>query len=140
MNVSVKSGKQEALFSTPLFIFEIDGHEPLNTLLLEESRSLRDQSPGLSRSNKNGWHSKTDLFSRTEPGISKMCDVIKSCLFTVMKHSGKESVSALDFNGWININPKGAFNRPHNHPGYLWSGTCRTTRAATLNFLILAQM
>lgn len=25
--------------------------------------------------------------------------------------------------GWININGQGAFNAPHDHPGWVWSGT-----------------
>jgi uncharacterized protein (TIGR02466 family) len=24
--------------------------------------------------------------------------------------------------GWVNVNPKGAYNAPHTHPGCFWSG------------------
>ncbi len=29
----------------------------------------------------------------------------------------------LETEGWINVNPPGALNAPHDHPGWLWSGT-----------------
>ena len=36
----------------------------------------------------------------------------------------KVNPDALDLriNGWMNINPQGAFNAPHTHPGAQWSG------------------
>src|SRR5215217_9029755 len=33
----------------------------------------------------------------------------------------------MECDGWINVNPTGAYNTPHDHPGNLWSGTYYVT-------------
>src|SRR3546814_2626262 len=30
--------------------------------------------------------------------------------------------------GWVNVNEKGAFNTPHDHPDFLWSGRSEERR------------
>ena len=32
------------------------------------------------------------------------------------------SLFTLECEGWINVNPTGGFNAPHDHPGWYWSG------------------
>jgi uncharacterized protein (TIGR02466 family) len=78
------------------------------------------------RSNHNGWHSDTDLFRRSEPGLSRLCQFLTASLSDVIERTTKPSVSRhlqAQCSGWININQKGAMNIPHVHPTYVWSGT-----------------
>ncbi len=123
MEAAIKPGRHESLFATPLFVFEIEHPQSLNALLVEECQAIRNLESGINRSNLNGWHSKPDLFARKEPGLTKLREIITNCLTSVIQRTTNQSVNALTCDGWININPKGGFNAPHNHPGFLWSGT-----------------
>jgi uncharacterized protein (TIGR02466 family) len=115
----------DSLFASPLFTFELEGYETLNAALVLECSRIRDQSAGVMRSNNNGWHSDPDLFQRSEPNLSVLRESIVSCLADVIRRTTNDRFDTVNLvcDGWININPRGGFNAPHNHAGYLWSGT-----------------
>jgi len=116
----------EALFATPLFSYEAPEFEALNVRLAEECLAIQRAGPGVFRSNYNGWHSAPDLFQRKEPALTALCQFLIASLSDVFRRtlrSGKPDSLRANCNGWININPKGAMNIPHTHPGYVWSGT-----------------
>jgi uncharacterized protein (TIGR02466 family) len=114
------------LFYSPLIVFGIADAELLNGKLVEEGFAMRAKSPGQSRSNTNGWHSENDFFRRTEPG----CTTLRSYILRAVREVTLRLSPKFDFDstileavGWININPRGAYNRPHTHPDFLLSGT-----------------
>lgn len=115
----------DELFPTPLLRFEVSDEAALNAALLGEIATRRRQEEGVRKSNTRGWHSATDLFDRKEPAQVKLAQLllrmIAEATRTVApetKFSGLQLVS----DGWINVNPTGAYNSPHDHPGAFWSG------------------
>src|SRR5579863_352632 len=118
--------RQEALFPSPMFLFEIAEAEQLNKRLLEEIAAIRASSPGVHKSNKAGWHSETDFFVRSEPACKALATYILEAVrhVTVKLAPNFELESKIfQLEGWFNVNPRGGFNRPHGHPGFVLSGT-----------------
>lgn len=120
--------KQKAVnlaFATPILTYEIPEKEFLNQQLLEEISAIRTSSDGVKISNQHGWHSETDLFRRPEQGIKELCtNIVKAINLTTHQVAPKFKIAdhKIKLQGWININQKGAYNTPHDHPGYNWSG------------------
>lgn len=115
----------EPLFFTPLAVFSLPDAAALNARLLDEAFALRASSDGQQRSNQNGWHSADDFFERTEPG----CRALQTHFLEAVRQATLRISPGFDFaamaaeaQGWININGKGGFNTPHDHPGWAWSG------------------
>ena len=87
---------------------------------IDYAYDLRSKSPGISRSNKNGWHSDTNI---------KNEDDFQDCMSFLKKHIG-ETVGTMFKSGtnvtvdscWLNINGQGSENVSHIHPGSHLSG------------------
>lgn len=133
-------------FASPILRFTVPNAVGLNSKLTAEAHAMRALDSGITRSNRQGWHSKTDLMTRKEPGVSELVTfierVIRSATLTIapsFNASGYRLVS----DGWININPQHGFNVPHRHNGFMWSGTYYVTvpvspagsRSGNLEFL-----
>lgn len=115
-----------ALFFSPLVLIEVADSADLNRQLLEETAAMRAISPGVKLSNQNGWHSPLDFFDRPETGcrelVSRIVDAIRQATLGISPNFNFSAV-ALQCEGWINVNGRGGFNTPHDHPGWAWSGT-----------------
>ena len=114
-----------ASFPTPIFWFRVPDADRLNAALVNDALAMRAVSEGLTRSNQKGWHSETDLFRRPETSFKSLTRSIGEGLFSVTQKvapkfemEGRQMVS----DGWVNINDTGAYNTPHRHPGFTWSG------------------
>lgn len=116
--------KYEKLFSTPLFSFEVKGHEAVNAELIKEGKLLRDKSEGTSKSNRGGWHSKGNLFNEKAQCFSFLSVMAETAVLEATRRISKVDPDTLDLKlfAWMNINPVGAYNAPHTHPGAHWSG------------------
>jgi len=114
------------LFPTPLFRFEVAEADKLNASLLKEIAKRREAEGGVTRSNRRGWHSDSDFFERKEPAQSSLAHLllrmIAQATQTVAPDSDYSTIE-LVCDGWINVNPRGAYNAPHDHAGAFWSGT-----------------
>lgn len=122
----VKLTRVEALFYSPLIFFQIPDCEALNRQLLEETDAMRARSPGVTKSNRRGWHSDTDFFHRTEPGCTALRNhIVEAVCEGTRRLSPKFDFKSneLQMEGWINVNPPGGFNAPHTHPSFALSGT-----------------
>ena len=115
----------EQLFASPLLGFELPDADNLNAGLLAAISARRSVEPGKRISNNRGWHSENDLFVRPEPAFQALAGHITRALIRLIK----STVPAFDLTqhdvegeGWVNVNHKGAFNAPHGHGAYLWSG------------------
>ena len=107
---------KEFWFPTQIYIkeFNLD-----NNQLTDNIVNWSKQDPGLSKTNVNGWHSKSDMHQK--PEYKALVDQ----LFQMQQEIYKEDCLAdqpVLGNMWANINPPGGFNRPHIHPNSLWSG------------------
>lgn len=80
---------------------------------------LNDQ--GVVKSNVKGWQSDKIMIPNDE--ISKLVDSIKEKFPFLIETFGIKKEKELFLNNlWININPSGAFNRPHIHSDCIFSG------------------
>lgn len=114
------------LFATPLVTIEVPGAAALNAGLLAEIAARRAVEPGVTRSNQAGWHSANDLFERAEPAHRELAAALREAVWAATRLTVpgvKPSLLKLALDGWINVNPRGAYNAPHDHPGAYWSGT-----------------
>lgn len=113
------------LFPTPLLRFELADSDKLNRALLKEIAQRQAAEGGMTKSNRKGWHSERDLFERKEPAQSTLAQFILRMLAQSTKQVAPETDFAnveLLADGWINVNPRGAYNAPHDHIGSFWSG------------------
>lgn len=124
--MSFKLKRVESLFPTPLVISEVADAAALNVALLAEIAERRRHEPGIQRSNRHGWHSKLDLFERAEPAHRDLAEGLSR----LVVQATEQMVPGADFTtldmeceGWVNVNPTGGYNGPHDHPGAFWSGT-----------------
>lgn len=115
----------QSLFASPLFGFEVPDAEALNNALKADCQKRRESEEGMSVSNQAGWHSDRDLFSRTEDSFKTLSTHISHVFMHVVKSTLPTfNLTTHDIHGqgWVNINPKGGFNTPHDHTGFHWSG------------------
>lgn len=115
----------EPLFYSPLLVFQLPDAAAINQRLLAEAAAMRAASPGLERSNQNGWHSDDDFFERTEPGCVELRGhMLEAVRQATLRVAPKYDFSAMGIQaeGWINVNKQGGYNTPHDHPGWVWSG------------------
>lgn len=112
------------LFPVPLLTIGLHGFERLNPRLMKEIAARRQAEPGIDRSNRYGWHSANDLFDRTEPAHRELAAELKAMTAAssakLMPDLSPDLVASHE--GWVNVNPTGAMNAPHDHPGTFWSG------------------
>ena len=120
--------KSLLLFSSAVMTKQLENSEELNVLLREQSYKLKRASSGIEvgASNLGGWHSETDLFHRKEPCFIHLQEqIIQFSQAAAIKVNGKldPTLYNQELNGWININPPGTLNAPHDHPEFEMSGT-----------------
>lgn len=112
-------------FSSPILGFEVHDAAALNAALISDIARRQAAEPGLSISNQHGWHSDRDLFKRDEQSFKLLCSQIVRALIHVGKTFTPEfSLDRRDIQGqgWVNVNSRGAYNAPHDHGSFHWSG------------------
>ena len=89
--------------------------------LVNYAYELKNKSEGRVVSNLSGWQS--DDLDINLPVFQELKTVINTFAQGLHEHIDlkKDTKSVLD-NMWFNINPKGGSNRPHTHPGSVFSG------------------
>jgi uncharacterized protein (TIGR02466 family) len=115
----------QPLFASPLLSFNVPNADALNAGLLAEIGARRAAEPSIYRSNRGGWHSADDVFRRTEPAHQRLARQIIGAVRTAtltLQPAAQVNALRLEAEGWVNVNPPGALNAPHDHPGWLWSG------------------
>lgn len=126
--------KFEKLFSTPLFRYSVTNHEALSAALLEEGEAMRGEDGGVTKSNRRGWHSTGNLFSRQSDCIVELRVAAEmSVLSATRKMTKKVDPEDLKLKlfGWMNVNPLNGYNAPHTHPGAHWSGVYYVSQPET---------
>lgn len=117
--------KFEKMFATPFARFAVPDSVVLNAALLHEAERMSGADEGVSKSNRDGWHSKGNLFDEDAPCFQRLRDAAQDAVFDMTKKvTSKVAPESLKLKlfGWMNINPKGGYNAPHTHPGAHWSG------------------
>jgi uncharacterized protein (TIGR02466 family) len=122
------------LFPTPLLSYRIADADRINAVLLQEIETRRRNDPGIVRSNRGGWASAANFFTRTEPGHLALATAIRDVAADATQQIGNNPVglprASYRLQGWINVNPSSAYNAPHDHPGAFWAGAYYVANAA----------
>jgi len=114
-------------FATPVFYFDVNMTDQMQLELIKDIYSWKDEDNGIERSNNSslGWHSSVTLFQREERSFKALTahflKAINSCTLEVTANKFTLENYRFLYEGWVNINYKGGYNAPHDHPGYLWS-------------------
>src|SRR6266496_1412563 len=61
-------------FSTPVIIGVVEDADTLNAELEKSIRARMETDPGVTKSNRGGWHSKTDLFDWAGPAALRVLE------------------------------------------------------------------
>ena len=123
--MTIVRDRYDKLFSTPLLRYTVPDAAALNAALLATAAEMRATGAGAEKSNRGGWHSAGNLFDHTADSIVALRSHVDAALADANRAIGSKVDPArlrLTLFGWMNANPKGAFNAPHTHPGAHWSG------------------
>lgn len=112
-------------FPTTIFQIDVNNPEELNKHLLASIYAEREKDQkGIARSNfteLGGWHSHNNLHK--EENFKGLVDEINGATKRMCDDMGYDPSRKLSIGTmWSIINPPGAANRAHVHPGCLWSG------------------
>ena len=107
---------KEFWFPTQIYIkeFNLD-----NDQLAHDIVEWSKQDPGLSKTNVNGWHSKSDMHQK--PEYKPLVDQLFEMQHEIFKEDCLADQPVLG-NMWANINPTYSYNKTHTHPNSMWSG------------------
>ena len=90
-----------------------------NQLFEKEIVEWSKKDPGVKKTNRNGWHSTTEMHKI--PVFKPLVDELFIMMNDIWKEEWLDREPLLG-NMWANINPPGAMNRPHLHPNSHFSG------------------
>jgi uncharacterized protein (TIGR02466 family) len=110
---------QDNFWPTVFYYKDLPNPEKFNQDLEEKILDWSKTEPGLNKTNRLGWHSATDMHTRSE--FKDLVDVLYQMQLEIYQ---KENLAGQPFLGnmWANINYPGASNAMHIHPNSLWSG------------------
>ena len=90
-----------------------------NQLFTNEIVEWSKRDPGLKKTNRNGWHSETNMHKI--PVFKPLVDELFTMVQDIWKEEWLDREPILG-NMWANINPPGGYNASHIHPNSLFSG------------------
>jgi len=105
------------LFAVPVVVCQWPEAEQLNAQLREIVMERFKSTPGVVVSNRNGWHSETDLHKWPEPCIAELLEMMQTAASKMVAHiaPGTNTTNWQIPVAWANVNPAGGHNRAHNH-------------------------
>jgi len=118
---SIKTFK---IFPVPVFEYQIENHELINTELEKYIYELKKNDPkGKNKSNAGGWHSDDFIIEDNVPiqnFISKFNNLLPK-IFINQMGIDKKLTNIKILNMWSVVNGKNTFNTKHNHPNSYFS-------------------
>lgn len=109
---------ERAWWSTPVWECPVTGID--NKSISEYCRKVRDTKPGVTVSNRGGWHSG-ELITPIPQDLEKLFNDLTVFVNDVpTRYTGTNELVL--GNWWININGKGDYNMPHDHQNSVLSG------------------
>lgn len=113
-------------FVTPVLVRRWPDTSNLNGRLRDLILAAESRSTGMARSNVGGWHSNDDLFDWDDPAIAELRSRISEGTREITLHICGDGIRGRDaemaVSGWANVSRDRAYNRPHDHLRYTWSG------------------
>ena len=103
----------------------------IRNIVLEREKA----DPGVHQSNVGGWHSTADLWDWPNRKIRDLCAWVKNAVqeltaAIVPLQPGDEVQADVYGGSWANVLRDGGYNKPHNHPGAIWSAVGMLFRRA----------
>lgn len=89
---------------------------------------LRTRDKGVTLSNFGSWHSSGDLFATKDETMTRLADALLAAVAEMSYFQVRDSQpdctieAAFAGGAWANVSRDGDFNKPHTHPGVIWSG------------------
>lgn len=122
--MTVSLARVDSIFPIPLYRYRVE-QPGLNEALAKEIAARRKAEQGMENRNRLGWQSEHDFFKRKEQGHAMLARTFADVT--------KQTIQALDpaadfarfqvlLNGWVNVNPPGGYNSPHQHSDAHLSG------------------
>ena len=107
---------KEGFFPTLIYAqdFKLDTNQMAQNII-----QWSKEDGGVTKTNVNGWHSKTDMHTKQE--YKPLIDELFRMVYEVFNEEFLDGEPKLG-NMWANINPPGGYNKPHIHPNSLFSG------------------
>ena len=107
---------KDGFFPTIIYAedFKLDTNQ-----LAENIIQWSKEDPGVAKTNRNAWHSTTDM--QNKPEYKPLIDELFKMVNQVFEEEFLTRGAALG-NMWANINPPGGYNQPHVHPNAVFSG------------------
>lgn len=113
------------LFSTPVILTHLDDAHDINLSLLEHFLPRAASETGRQHSNQSGWQSTDDFHVLELPAARRLCEIVTGVVnaATAVNTPGGMVEASFEWrmNAWVNVNPPGASNAMHGHPGAFWS-------------------
>jgi len=113
-------------FGTPILAYPWPDSDALNVELRRVILAKEAADSGVTRSNIGGWHSNDDFFLWDNDAVRTLRRRVEQQLFVLLRQT-IAGAATRSFNyridGWANVNRHQGYNKVHNHPNYLWSGT-----------------
>ncbi len=111
------------LFPTTVYTCKLPACDALNEELLSHITALRAADAGRVRSNQLGWQSRNLDYSVAS--VRRFCTLLLERCRTYGASLGwalREELEFITRECWANVNPRYAYNQPHQHPNALISG------------------
>ena len=122
--MTVSLARVDSIFPVPLYRYRVE-QDGLNEQLAKEIAVRRKAEAGLENRNRMGWQSQHDFFQREEEGHRQLARIAAQVASETIRSLDKDA----DFgrfdvllNGWVNVNPPGGYNSPHQHSDAHLSG------------------
>lgn len=114
----------QLLFPMPIYHTVLAGFEVHQAPLLAEILDLQRRYPGVTRSNRNAWHSGEEfLRHRSEHVAWVLARAVKFAQGALASTYGGWRTHELKLAGaWANVLGPGGWNAPHHHFPLPWSG------------------
>jgi len=116
------------IFAAPLVTHVIKDATELNAALRQHILTHQSHNPGVSKSNRGGWHSDVgELEFCGDAGrliIAHMLGLVEEATRRVFAEFRMPAAPLTwKLYAWANVNRAGDFNKVHVHPASTWSGT-----------------
>lgn len=122
--MTVTLARVDTIFPIPLYRYRVE-QAGLNESLSKEISARRKAEQGMVNRNRLGWQSVHDFFQRKEEGHARLArlfaEVTKKTIQTLDPSADHAKFNVL-LNGWVNVNPPGGYNSPHQHSDAHLSG------------------
>ncbi|NIA71987.1 hypothetical protein HBA54_25635 [Pelagibius litoralis] len=106
------------LWPTTLLLRSLPGHEAANAELLRLIAAMEVQKTDLTTDYRSG-----NLLTVDNPAITWLRDCINKTVIDYLKRAGLDYAVNWSLQGWANVNRRGDYHDPHNHPHAYLSGT-----------------